>query len=126
MNKLRKYVMALSLAVVLASCSSPDGNFTGSEYMPDMAHSVAKEANVLNDYYYNTWDDRSTIKLYDLTKLNDPVEGTVPRGYAGHHSSDDDSPINAISIPMNGHVPYHYAYLLTSNLQYVMYPLVLK
>lgn len=108
MNKLRKYVMALSLAVVLASCSSPDGNFAGSEYMPDMAHSVAKEANVLNDYYYNTWDKRSTIDLYELTKLNDPVVGTIPRGYVGHHKSDDAHSAG-ISIPMNGHVPYHFA-----------------
>lgn len=115
MNNLRKYVMALSLAVVLTACSSPEGNFPGSEYMPDMAHSVAKEANLLDDYYYNTWDDRSTISLYELVSLNEPVEHTIPRGYAGKYagerSSDNEVYVgaNGMSVPVNGHVPYHYA-----------------
>lgn len=110
MNKLRKYVMALSLAVVLVACAAPEGNTPGSEYMPDMAHSVAKEANLLDDYYYNTWNKRSSVSLYELTTLNEPVKGTIPRGYTGgNRHSDTDSPIkNAMSLPMNGHVPYHF------------------
>lgn len=109
--------MAFSLAVVLVSCSEPDGNFPGSEYMPDMAHSVAKEANLYDDYYYNTWDDRSEVKLYDLITLNEPVKNTVPRGYAGEYATGErraegeDGPApyrGTISIPVNGHVPYHY------------------
>lgn len=38
------------LVVAAISCSPADGNNSGHEYMPDMAHSVAYEANVDNYY----------------------------------------------------------------------------
>ncbi len=111
MNKLRNWVMCLALVVVLTSCSDADGNYTGSEYMPDMAHSVALEANTNNGYYYNTWDEESTIPLHDLVQPRGPVAGTIPRGYAGgtHMSDHDDLNTNTMVIPTNGFVPYHYA-----------------
>ena len=46
----------LSVAsLLLWSCGRADGEFTGSEYMPDMGHSIAYEANVNTYYYNNTW-----------------------------------------------------------------------
>lgn len=124
-------VLSLVLAVVLSCCGEADGEFTGSEYMPDMAHSLAVEANTYNYYYYNTWDDRSTIELGELVYPKYTVKGTVPRGWAGSYTPgmspmianpagteeragsmmglmvDTGNP-NAISVPANGHVPYYY------------------
>ena len=123
---LRVLFLSLTLAVVLAACSDADVNSTGSEYMPDMAHSVAVEANTYNYYYYNTWDDRSTIPLGELVYPKYTVEGTVPRGYAGSYLPGEQAPqtldeaesmrgsivdgdnLNAFSVPTNGHVPYYY------------------
>jgi len=126
MKDLRILVLSLAFAVVLTACSDPDGNFTGSEYMPDMAHSLAMEANTYNYYYYNTWDKESTISLAELAYPRVPAKGTVPRGYASAFlpgmkapkSMDDmeamrglmvDSDAhNAISVPTSGSVPYYY------------------
>ncbi|MEL6273769.1 MAG: cytochrome c [Bacteroidota bacterium] len=110
MKKLQTWVLGLTLAVILTACAPSDGNFTGSEYMPDMAHSLAVEANTNNNYAYNTWDDRSTIPLAELVQPREPVKGTVPRSFTGGHASDDThGATNTIIIPANGHVPYHYA-----------------
>lgn len=76
--------------------------------MPDMAHSVAMEANTNNYYYYNTWDDASTIALKDLVQPRVPVKGTIPRGALTASRASDDEASNAMKIPANGHVPYHY------------------
>ena len=108
MKQLQIIGLSLLLSVLLTACSDAEGNFTGSEYMPDMAHSLAVEANTNNGYYYNTWDERSTIPLHELVKPRTPVEGTVPRGYAGGTQVGDNGSANAISVPTNGHVPYHY------------------
>ncbi|WP_231915323.1 cytochrome c [Lewinella sp. 4G2] len=113
----------LAFAVALVSCDAED-NYTGSEYMPDMAHSLALEANTYNYYYYNTWDDRSTVELAKLVYPRVTVEGTVPRGYAGRYLDGAPAPPegeeelrsytlaeqsdNGISAPTNGHVPYYY------------------
>ncbi len=123
---MRILFLSLALAAVVTSCSEADGDFPGSEYMPDMAHSVAMEANTYNYYYYNTWNDRSTIPLGELVYPKYTVKGTVPRGYAGSYSpgmrppatlEDAESMLgsivdythpNAMSIPTNGHVPYYY------------------
>ncbi len=126
MKNLRIVVLSFTLAVILTACSDAEENFTGSEYMPDMAHSLAVEANTYNYYYYNTWDERSTVRLADLVYPKYTVKGTVPRGYAGGYLPgakapgtleaaesmrgslvDNDFP-NAISVPTNGHVPYYY------------------
>ncbi len=106
---------------MLYACSPAEGNFPGSEYMPDMGHSVAMEAIVLDGYDFNTWDDKSTIELSKLVYNNRPVEGTVPRGFAGvyyaNSASDREEVMNklvgadqpqAISVPLNGYVPYYY------------------
>ncbi len=64
--------------ILIVACQSPGGNSTGSEYMPDMAHSIAYEANYYNYYYNNTWSDRETY--HKFAQPRQPVEGTVPRG----------------------------------------------
>lgn len=74
-----KYIIVLTIAVFLflQSCQQPGGNSTGSEYMPDMSHSIAYEANYYNYYYNNTWG--SEEEYYTYAKPKKPVKGTVPR-----------------------------------------------
>lgn len=75
----KKYclVIAITAMVMMQSCQKPGGNSTGSEFMPDMGHSIAYEANYYNYYYNNTWG--SEEDYYDFAKPKLPVEGTVPR-----------------------------------------------
>ena len=63
MKNLKHIFLAIAAAIILYSCSPADKNFPGSEYMPDMGHSIAQEANAFNYYHYNTWDSASTIRL---------------------------------------------------------------
>lgn len=105
------YVLIFALAIFASSCStSPEVG--GREYMPDMGHSIAYEANVLTNYYYNTWDSASINigsgkSLLELSSPRKPINGTIPRGYAGatHPTGADDRGIN---IKPNGSVPYYY------------------
>lgn len=117
MNNIKTVIFALTVTVLMYACAPADGEFTGSEYMPDMGHSLAVEANTYNYYYYNTWDEASTIELKELLKKPDlPVSGTVPRGYAGgflESSANMDHIMGAdmvthMRIPANGAVPYYY------------------
>jgi len=117
-NKTLNLILALVVAIIiLESCGRAEGNFTGTEFMPDMAHSVAYEANYYNYYYLNTWDDESVFKLKDLSNPREPVPGTVARGYIGYASGSmgkTDALVNgtynnnAIKTPPNGSVPYYY------------------
>ena len=66
-------------SLLLWSCSRADGNFTGSEYMPDMAHSIAYEANHNTYYYNNTWDGEEEYNSFAGPRK--PVKGTIARGY---------------------------------------------
>jgi len=117
MKNFRNILMALTLAVVLLtanSCQQVDGNTTGSEFMPDMAHSAAYEANQYNYYFANTWDatddpNLSGKTLYELSQPGKPVNGTVPRGYAGVALGSHASDKGGIKVPMNGSAPYYYA-----------------
>lgn len=111
MTTFKKYIFLTGICIILltTSCQQPGGNTTGSEFMPDMAHSIAYEANYYNYYYNNTWGSKD--EYYKFAKPGLPVNGTIPRGYAGaalsgedaHHMSD-----NAMVIPANGSVPYYY------------------
>ncbi|MBK6698535.1 MAG: cytochrome c [Saprospiraceae bacterium] len=112
-------IFSIMLVVAAISCSPADGNNSGHEYMPDMAHSVAYEANVDNYYYYHTWDSKETY--HEFSKARQPVNGTIPRGMNSY--SPNDSTMNvaynammtgatnntAIRTPENGHVNYYYA-----------------
>jgi len=120
MRQIKNYIYILAAVVIFYSCSPADGNFAGSEFIPDMGHSIAYEANVYTYYYLNTWDSASTFRLKELSNPKLPVEGTVARGYAGVYLNGEQSSdevinnlrgadnINAIAVPVNGNVPYHY------------------
>jgi len=86
-------ILVFAVMLTLQSCQQPHGNSTGSEYMPDMAHSVAYEANYYSYYYNNRWGGED--EYYKYAKPRTPVSGTVPRG--GAHSD---------STPKS--VPYYY------------------
>ena len=77
--------LAAGTALALGSCAEAGENQTGSEYMPDMAHSIAYEANHYYTYYQNTWDSASVKDKYDLLTAYNPVKGTIPRGYTGYY-----------------------------------------
>ncbi len=97
--------IALATLATFNACSGPSGNNPGREYMPDMGHSVAYEANVFNYYYLNTWDSASVKTLKELSMPRNPVAGTIPRGYAGTSVKGNQT---SISVPVNGSVPYYY------------------
>ena len=77
-KNIKIYYLSFVFACVLLlnACQSPGGNVTGSEYMPDMAHSIAYEANYYNYYYNNTWGGQE--EYYEYAKPRLPVQGTVP------------------------------------------------
>jgi mono/diheme cytochrome c family protein len=117
-----KYAIGVILTVALFAwlfsvCSPAGRNRTGAEYMPDMAHSVAYEANVLTDYSYNHWDEESTFRKAQLSGPRFPVRGTVARGYTGVYYSDASAldrvrgknASNAVAAPINAHAPFPYA-----------------
>jgi mono/diheme cytochrome c family protein len=105
------------LMFLFEACSPAKGNHPGHEYMPDMGHSIAFEANKIDGYSLNTWDDKSTktlVQLWGTPRL--PVQGTIPRGYVGVAGGDNDILMNemrgagnGIATPINGNVPYYYA-----------------
>ncbi len=114
---MKQFFFALALSVFMYACSTAGGDTTGAEFMPDMGHSLAVEANTYNYYYYNTWDKESTIPLWELVKNpGKPVAGTIPRGYAGGSlgaAADLDvvlgnDELSAIRITPNGFAPYYY------------------
>lgn len=106
----------LFVSLFVSSCQQPKGNTTGSEFMPDMAHSIAYEANTYSYYYNNTWGSKEDY--YNYSKSINPVEGTIPRGAAGFTGAASDLEkkmsfegeltLAGISIPINGSVPYSY------------------
>ena len=126
--------LALALGAVgllgLAACQDAGVNSTGSEYMPDMAHSIAYEANTYFDYYQNTWEETSVKRKYELAQPGTPVQGTVPRGYAGYYLAGGEpgtagptyaaeaevmqelygltDKVQAKAVPINGSAPYYY------------------
>jgi mono/diheme cytochrome c family protein len=105
------------------SCQQPGANSTGSEFIPDMAHSVAYEANVLTDYHLNTFEDESVAGRRELSQPRLPVSGTMPRGFSGaaatgrkFESAEDAVKYTLTALEKygedvfapNGFVPYYY------------------
>lgn len=103
MNSMKKYIYLFSICFILlsTSCQQPGGDVTGSEFMPDMGHSVAYEANYYNYYYNNTWGSQDDYYLMAGNRL--PVAGTIPRSKSGHGMSD-----NSVAFTLSGSVPYYY------------------
>ena len=98
MKLLIQISFVLSIVVfVTTGCQQPGGDNPGSEYMPDMAHSIAYEANAYDYYYNNTWGTED--EYYKMAQPRKPVAGTIPRSSTGK---------NGISITSNGAVPYNY------------------
>lgn len=117
-NKVIGGIVVVALAILsFEACSPAHGNSPGHEYMPDMAHSIAYEANKIDEYSLHTWDKESTKSLVELWGTpRMPINGTIPRGYAGLSNSTDVEALmkeltgqgRGISTPINGNVPYYY------------------
>lgn len=116
-NKFTTLLTVCFLVLLMNACTPAGGNFGGSEFMPDMVHSTAYEANYYDYYYYNTWGTED--EYYKMAGPRKPVAGTIPRGYAGiasatsaHDATDKMAMMrgagNGMSIPLNGSVPYYY------------------
>lgn len=108
---MKNFILAICISsiLMLSSCSSADHNATGTEYMPDMFHSIAYEANLDDYYYYNTWGTES--EYVKMAQPRKPVAGTIARGYAAPTATkyvDGSASTNAIAVPVNGSVPYYY------------------
>ncbi len=106
MSLLKKIYLPLALAAIiyLSSCQQPGGNVTGSEYMPDMSHSIAYEANYYTYYFLNTWGSKDEYYQYAKPKL--PVKGTIARGYVGNKNPHYTT--SGFGHNPNGSVPYYY------------------
>lgn len=110
-------IITIAVFAALFSLCSPSGkNKTGHEYMPDMYHSVGYEANVIDDYSWNTWDSKNQFTKAELSRPRTKVEGSVPRGYTGVVYGDasaldvvrgKNAP-NAIAAQVNGEAPFYY------------------
>ena len=107
MHSLKSYLFFIVITLALYSCGGPGGNDPGTEYMPDMAHSIAYEANLYDYYYYNTWD--SEADYYEMAKPRLPVANTIPAGQAAMGAGDDRRAAALQGYAVNGFVPYAYA-----------------
>lgn len=117
-------VCSLSAAIFgTYSCQQAGKNSTGSEFIPDMVHATAYEANVLTKYNLNSWDEESVKSRRELSMPHLPVHGTIPRGSAGTASfngvfasaeaavastTGHSGAKGGIAYTSNGHVPYLY------------------
>jgi cytochrome c553 len=116
MNNLKSFILVGLVAMVLPlvqSCSPAEGNNTGHEYMPDMAHPISYETNVYDNYERNSWDAQSVIDRKTLSNPRLPINGTVPRGSVGYTDEtagmfDGSASNSAIRTPKNGNVPYYF------------------
>ncbi|HFA50087.1 MAG TPA: cytochrome c [Bacteroidetes bacterium] len=108
------------------SCQDAEGEQTGSEFIPDMAHSVAYEANVYTNYHLGSFFEEESVKSRrELAQPRLPVKGTIPRGYTGAVATDGtfetaaeavsytsskmkNADEDGVTYPLNGSVPYHY------------------
>lgn len=118
-----KYALGAILGVaffawMFSVCSPAGANKTGHEYMPDMAHPVGYEANLLSAYHWNHWGDKdNTFSKAQLSQPHGKVAGTVPRGYTAVYYGDASAldvvrgknASNAIAAPVNGQVPFYFA-----------------
>ncbi len=107
-----KLLFALTI-LAFWQCRPAEGNRTGTEYMPDMAHSIAYEANVNSYYFYHSWGSKEEIAHLSAPRF--PVTGTKARGsMLGYDTTQrfkmltGDLGNNAIATPANGGVPYYY------------------
>lgn len=106
-------IACIFAGIIISSCQQPSANNPGSEYMPDMAHSVAYEANHYVYYYNNRWGTEE--EYHKIMQPRKPVNGSVPRGFAGGFDAENmltlsgQNTNSGISVPVNGNVPFNYA-----------------
>ena len=105
-NNINQLLVVFAFAAIMffGSCKQAGMESPGSEFMPDMAHSIAYEANSYSYYYNNTWGTED--EYYKMAQPREPVKGTVARGYAG--GSGAASSDNGIHMTPNGSAPYYY------------------
>ena len=105
-------LFAIALIVlIMSSCKPAGGDYPGSEYMPDMAHSIAYESNV-NNYYSLNRRHTNEEDYVELIQPREPVANTIARGYAGYDANDkatwDARLASMQGLPINGATPYYY------------------
>ncbi|MBP8725866.1 MAG: cytochrome c [Saprospiraceae bacterium] len=113
MRRTLVHVVAIAAILSFMQCRPAEGNYPGTEYMPDMGHSIAYEANVNSYYFYNTWESAAERARMSAPRL--PVEGTRARGSVGWSNGRLKGEVfngslsnNAVATPVNGSVPYYY------------------
>ena len=128
MKNIKNIVLAfviLTIIITTNACQQPGVNSTGSEFVPDMAHSIAYEANVMTDYSLNRWEEEHGSQLSNryLSQPGEPVAGTIARGAVGvavsdsgfgdatsavQHTMKMEAKSDNVGTP-SGSVPYYYA-----------------
>ncbi|MEM1326084.1 MAG: cytochrome c [Bacteroidota bacterium] len=103
-KELKNILLIGFFAILLYACQDTGLNKTGSEYMPDMAHSIAVEANTHNYYFANTWNEESVLPLDVTSVAKLPVKGTIPRYDVRRGNAIYDPEY----VATTGSVPYHY------------------
>ncbi|MBK7094118.1 MAG: cytochrome c [Saprospiraceae bacterium] len=79
MELLKNYFLMLLLITIIgfSACQKSGVNNPGSEYMPEMYHSTAYEANYATYYPRNQWVSETDYMKYAMPRQ--PVEGTISR-----------------------------------------------
>ena len=86
MHKNTIFISVTAMVVLLLAGCRAGGDFTGREYMPDMAHSVAYESYSPSR---PVMVDGQLVNLFaDGKSAREPVKGTIPRGYMPYHYED--------------------------------------
>lgn len=103
-------LILFGMTYCVISCSPAKGDHTGHEYMMDMGHSIAYEANQIDEFFYNRWNPD---QYYQLSIPRLPVHGTIARGSVGlsNYSASNlpQAYADAFAIEsVNGSVPYYY------------------
>ncbi|MCP4437731.1 MAG: cytochrome c [Aureispira sp.] len=80
--------IAITAGSMVASCGRAGGEDTGHEYMPDMAHSIAYEANYNSYYRNNTWGTEEDYRK--MAEPRKPVANTIARGESVYHYEESE------------------------------------
>lgn len=111
MKSIRHIALASILGGALltsAGCKRAGGEYPGTEYMPDMVHSIAYEANYSTYYRNNTWGTPEEYREMHDPRL--PVQGTIPRGSSAFKAANEvhfKIDTFQLSVPLTYH-PYRY------------------
>lgn len=102
------WVLSILTVFSIFSCQQPGKNVTGSEYMPDMAHSIAYEANTYGYYYNNRWGSEGD--LHKMVQPRIPTKGTIAVGSVGGiYGFGSSGSHQGIALQANGAMPYYYS-----------------